>query len=417
MTSLDERLTAPHDVDDRADHRPDDRVAPVLDVVVPVHNEEALLEPSIRRLHAYLTELPFPFRITVADNASTDATWVMACRLADELDRVRVVRLPRRAGAGRCARSGRDHAAVLAYMDVDLSTDLGALLPLVAPLVSGHSDVAIGTRLARGARVVRGPKRELISRALQPPPRGTLARGSPMRSAVSRRSGPRSPSGCCRWSRTTAGSSTPSCWCSPSATGCASTRCRSTGSTTPTAGSTSSRPPSPTCAASPGSAARWPPGRCRCDGGPARPGAAARPPEAPAKLTGQLLRFAAVGVASTPATCALLAAARRRSARRPANLVALLLTAVANTAANRRLAFGVRGSEARSAIRPRAWSSSPSVWRSPAARWPRCTPGGRTRAAPSKSPCSSSPTWQQRCCASCSSAPGVPAGPLAADVG
>jgi putative flippase GtrA len=49
-------------------------------------------------------------------------------------------------------------------MDVDLSTDLAALLPLVAPLLSGHSDVAIGTRLTRSARVVRGPKRELISR-------------------------------------------------------------------------------------------------------------------------------------------------------------------------------------------------------------------------------------------------------------
>jgi putative flippase GtrA len=49
-------------------------------------------------------------------------------------------------------------------MDVDLSTDLRALLPLVAPLLSGHSDLAIGTRLARGARVVRGPKREVISR-------------------------------------------------------------------------------------------------------------------------------------------------------------------------------------------------------------------------------------------------------------
>src|SRR5437588_301084 len=48
--------------------------------------------------------------------------------------------------------------------DVDLSTDLNALLPLVAPLVSGHSDVAIGSRLAAGAAVARRPKRELISR-------------------------------------------------------------------------------------------------------------------------------------------------------------------------------------------------------------------------------------------------------------
>jgi putative flippase GtrA len=53
---------------------------------------------------------------------------------------------------------------VLAYMDVDLSTDLAAVAPLVAPLISGHSDLSIGTRLGRGSRVVRGPKREIISR-------------------------------------------------------------------------------------------------------------------------------------------------------------------------------------------------------------------------------------------------------------
>ena len=61
-------------------------------------------------------------------------------------------------------------------MDVDLSTDLRGLLPLVAPLLSGHSDLAIGTRLAHGSRVVRGPKRELISRALQPHPAHRPAR-------------------------------------------------------------------------------------------------------------------------------------------------------------------------------------------------------------------------------------------------
>ena len=60
-------------------------------------------------------------------------------------------------------------------MDVDLSTDLAALLPLVAPLISGHSDVAIGTRLHRGSRVIRGPKREFISRCYNLILRGTLA--------------------------------------------------------------------------------------------------------------------------------------------------------------------------------------------------------------------------------------------------
>jgi hypothetical protein len=70
-------------------------------------------------------------------------------------------------GRGRALRQvwSGSAADVLAYTDVDLSTDLAALLPLVALPVSGHSDLAVGTRLHRGARIVRGPKREAISRA------------------------------------------------------------------------------------------------------------------------------------------------------------------------------------------------------------------------------------------------------------
>ncbi len=137
-----------------------------VDIVVPVRNEERDLAPSVRRLAGYLRErFPFSARITIADNGSTDATWAVAGQLARELPQVRAVRmeLP---GRGRALRAiwSQSEAEVLAYMDVDLSTDLNALLPLVAPLLSGHSDLAIGTRLARGSRVIRGPKRELISR-------------------------------------------------------------------------------------------------------------------------------------------------------------------------------------------------------------------------------------------------------------
>ena len=80
-------------------------------------------------------------------------------------------------GRGRALRAAwtASDAQVLAYCDVDLSTDLAALLPLVAPLISGHSDLAIGTRLARDSRVVRGAKREFISRCYNLILRGTLA--------------------------------------------------------------------------------------------------------------------------------------------------------------------------------------------------------------------------------------------------
>src|SRR5438067_11568171 len=138
-----------------------------IDIVIPVYNEERDLVPSVRRLHAYLeARFPFPATITIVDNASTDATWPIAEYLASELPNVRAIHLGAK-GRGRAPRTAglSSDAPIVAYMDVDLSTYLDALLPLVAPLVSGHSEVAIGRRLARGARVRRGAKRELISRA------------------------------------------------------------------------------------------------------------------------------------------------------------------------------------------------------------------------------------------------------------
>jgi putative flippase GtrA len=140
---------------------------PAVEIVVPVFNEADQLEASIRRLHRYLVDVfPFSFRLTIADNASTDRTWTIARELAEQLPGVVAVRLDKK-GRGRALHSvwSQSDAEVLAYMDVDLSTDLAALLPLVAPLLSHHSDLAIGSRLARGAHVVRGPKRELISRS------------------------------------------------------------------------------------------------------------------------------------------------------------------------------------------------------------------------------------------------------------
>jgi glycosyltransferase involved in cell wall biosynthesis len=154
-----------------------DAGVPVLDVVVPVYNEEVALGPSVRRLHRYLREnLPFSTRITIADNASVDATPRIAAELAGELDGVRVVRLEQK-GRGRALHFvwATSDAPVLAYMDVDLSTDLAALAPLTAPLISGHSDLAIGSRLRRESRVVRGAKREMISRCYNLILKSTLA--------------------------------------------------------------------------------------------------------------------------------------------------------------------------------------------------------------------------------------------------
>lgn len=137
-----------------------------MDIVVPVYDEEAIVERSVRRLHGYLSEqFPFAWRIVVADNGSTDMTRERAAALASELSEV-VVMVIGEKGKGRAVRQAwtTSPADVVAFVDVDLSTGLTGLLPLVAPLVSGHSDLAIGSRLSEGSVVARGPKREITSR-------------------------------------------------------------------------------------------------------------------------------------------------------------------------------------------------------------------------------------------------------------
>ncbi len=208
----------------------------------PVYNEERDLAPSVRRLADYLAgAFPFSAIITIADNASTDSTWAVATSLAADVPGVRAVHLDAK-GRGRALHQvwGASTARVVAYMDVDLSTDLNALLPLVAPLLSGHSDVAIGSRLSRSSRVVRGSKREFISRSYNLILHATLqARFSDAQCGFKAMRIGMCPGAACRSCTTGPGSSTPNCWCWPSGPACGSPRCRSTGSMIPTAGSTS----------------------------------------------------------------------------------------------------------------------------------------------------------------------------------
>jgi len=123
---------------------------PMIDVVVPVQNKETHLAPSIRRLRACLAEdLPFSSRITIADAASTDGTFAVAWQLAAEFSEVRVLHLSEK-GRGRALAAAwlTSDARVVAEMDVDASADLPALLPLLAPVIAGHTDISIGSRHA-----------------------------------------------------------------------------------------------------------------------------------------------------------------------------------------------------------------------------------------------------------------------------
>ena len=342
--------TAGGEISPRPATTSDSPVTVALDIVVPVYNEQADLEPAVRRLHDYLSSsVPLTFRITIADNASTDDTAAIADRLADELPTVSAVHLAEK-GRGRALNLvwSQSDAAVLAYMDVDLSTDLAALLPLVAPLISGHSDVAIGTRLHRGSRVVRGTKREFISRCYNLILRGTLAARfsdaqcgfKAIRADVARellplvqdtgwffdtellilaeRSGLRIHEVPVDWvddpdSRVNIVQTAKDDLRGVARVG----RALASGEL-------------------PLAEIRRQLGREPLD--PA-------PPGVPVGMTRQVVRFAAVGVISTLAYLMLFILLRPLAGAQIANFLALAITAVANTTANRRLTFGVRGRE------------------------------------------------------------------------
>ena len=186
-----------------------------VEVVVPVYNEQEALPKSIPALCEYLTTyFPYRWSVVIADNASTDATLSVAEGLAARYPRVSVLRLEEK-GRGRALKAAwlASRADVVAYVDVDLSTNLWSFLPLVALLATGHSDVAIGSRLLRGAMVTRQWKREVISRCYNLLIKTLFRNGFSDPNAASRRSNAVPPASSWRRSRTTSGSSTPSCFC------------------------------------------------------------------------------------------------------------------------------------------------------------------------------------------------------------
>ncbi|WP_280483025.1 bifunctional glycosyltransferase family 2/GtrA family protein [Nocardia farcinica] len=318
---------------------------PVLDVVIPVYNEEADLGDCVHRLHEYLRGgFPFPARITIADNASTDATLRVAHELATRYPGLRVVHLEAK-GRGRALRAvwERSDAQVVAYMDVDLSTDLDALLPLVAPLVSGHSDLAIGTRLDTSSRVVRGPKREIISRCynliLQASLRAHFSDAQcgfkAVRTAVARQLLPLVEDG--EWFFDTellvlaerAGlriHEVPVDWIDDpdSRVDIVDTAIKDLRGVWRLARAIST-------------------GALPLDELRAAIGREPLVSGVPLGMVGQVVRFAIIGVLSTLAYMLLYLVLQPVAGAQGANFLALLLTAIANTAANRAFTFGVRG--------------------------------------------------------------------------
>ena len=142
-------------------------MATTVDIVIPVLNEEVALPVCIEKLIAFTSDYPErDWRIVVADNGSTDRTTDIAIELSERHSNISLSRLEQR-GRGRALKKAwsESDADVRLYMDVDLSTDLQSLPPLVAAIADDGYEVAIGSRLIKDSEVIdRTVKREITSR-------------------------------------------------------------------------------------------------------------------------------------------------------------------------------------------------------------------------------------------------------------
>ncbi len=143
------------------------KTGPLVELVIPTLNEAHTLERSVETIRLYLREtFPYPARVLVADNGSTDGTGELAEQLAEKYDDVRCLKLSQR-GRGRALREAwsRSDADIVAYTDVDISTELPALEKICRAIHEEGFHLGTGSRLLRESRVTRGPKREFISRS------------------------------------------------------------------------------------------------------------------------------------------------------------------------------------------------------------------------------------------------------------
>jgi glycosyltransferase involved in cell wall biosynthesis len=144
--------------------RPADQM--LVDIVIPVLNESHVLERSVLKVRAFLQRAArWRWRVVIVDNGSTDGTDRVARELVERFEDVRFLQLPQR-GRGRALRHAwtQSDADAMAYMDVDLSTELEALPVLIEGIQSGCYDLGTGSRLLPASRTTRSPKREFISR-------------------------------------------------------------------------------------------------------------------------------------------------------------------------------------------------------------------------------------------------------------
>jgi glycosyltransferase involved in cell wall biosynthesis len=138
----------------------------VVSLVLPAYNEAEKLEDAVTRISQALEERRYRYEIIIAEDGSTDGTAERAEELAQKLHYVRHIHREKRLGRGTALNNAfkQSNGEVLVYMDLDLSTDLKSLKPLVEAIMVEGYDLSTGSRMLPESKVERGLRRSISSK-------------------------------------------------------------------------------------------------------------------------------------------------------------------------------------------------------------------------------------------------------------
>ena len=137
-----------------------------VSLIFPAYNEAQKIGRAVSRATEALTALTDSFEIIIAEDGSTDKTKEIATRLSKEYNSVKYIHYDERLGRGEALRRAftLSKGSIIIYMDVDLSTEVGFIEPLIDAIRNGW-DLATGSRMLPESVTTRSYIRELTSRA------------------------------------------------------------------------------------------------------------------------------------------------------------------------------------------------------------------------------------------------------------
>ena len=140
----------------------------IVELIFPVLNESKTLEKQLNKVKLHILKIvEYDFLITIVDNGSTDQTKVISEKLIKQKIVNKYLYLSQK-GRGRAIKLAisKSKADIVSYMDIDLSTDLNYLKPLIESITKNKYDIAVGSRLSKGSNVIGRKKiREFTSRS------------------------------------------------------------------------------------------------------------------------------------------------------------------------------------------------------------------------------------------------------------